>query len=716
MPGDLAPRIGIVVEGDAEWDAWRRFLAGSAYEVLRIPATAHSAAACDCVLLSAAPKNTEPVRLLAGMQGPDRALSCAVIIIGSGADVRLAAEVMKAGALDYLPAETLDRTLVERSIDDARIRFRRNCELNRRAREHAHLAALIAASSDAIVSLGTDGRRVRSWSKGAEVLFGYSEAEAIGSTIDDLIIPEFKNCERLRIFDATSQGRSLVVETERRHKSGKLVPVEINVSPMPSGYAVIFRDIRERRRIEHEARQSQLRLAAREAELTRAQRIAKIGSYEVECRDGRFVNRRSPEYLAIHGLPPESADEPHEAWVRRMHPEDREMSERCFKTAMMGCATEYEAEYRIIRPSDGDIRWIRVLAEIDRDSRGAPIRLFGTHIDVTERKLAEEALKASEARLRLATQAARLGPFEIDWKTQRRHWSQELRDLLAVPEDADISLVTDLVDRIIPLELLHEFRDRLAPSLDPAGTQEFEHEQEVTRLDGSKRFVLMRGCTLLEDSPSGPRPSRTVGLIMDITERKKAERQRELLLRELDHRLKNVFATVSSMIGLSARSADNVADYAASLRERLYALSAVHNLVRGADLDNSASLTAITRAISTTGLQDKIVARGPDVIVSAATAIALGMILNELLTNAIKYGALSAVGGAVELNWTIDADRFLMRWQESGGPRVATPTRTGFGSRMILQNANVLEGRVTTEWRADGIAVTLACPRSVVRG
>ncbi len=137
---------------------------------------------------------------------------------------------------------------------------------------------------------------------------------------------------------------------------------------------------------------AEMALREREAELARVQAIGQVGGVEVFLTDG-FKNRRSPEYLKIHGLPPEAWNETHEDWVRRIHPEDREKNEQAFIRAVRGDAHEYRAEYRIIRPSDGEVRWIQVRSEIERDAEGHPLRLVGAHIDVTERKRAELALQ-----------------------------------------------------------------------------------------------------------------------------------------------------------------------------------------------------------------------------------------------------------------------------------------------------------------------------------
>ena len=132
------------------------------------------------------------------------------------------------------------------------------------------------------------------------------------------------------------------------------------------------------------------RLREREAELARVQKIGGIGGLEVDLRGARFGNKRSPEYLAIHGLPPDAVHETHESWVARIHPEDRERVVSHFGQTVSSTSTDYEVEYRIVRPSDGEVRWILAKAEIERDVTGAAIKLVGAHIDITARRTAEE--------------------------------------------------------------------------------------------------------------------------------------------------------------------------------------------------------------------------------------------------------------------------------------------------------------------------------------
>jgi PAS domain-containing protein/DNA-binding CsgD family transcriptional regulator len=127
-----------------------------------------------------------------------------------------------------------------------------------------------------------------------------------------------------------------------------------------------------------------LALKSREVELARVMHIANLGGLEVDLTSG-FRNRRSPEYLAIHGLPPAAENETHENWLHRIHPEDRYRTERTFIDAISGGCKGYSIQYRIIRPSDEKVRWILAKTEIERDRAGRAMRLVGAHTDVTDR-------------------------------------------------------------------------------------------------------------------------------------------------------------------------------------------------------------------------------------------------------------------------------------------------------------------------------------------
>ncbi len=197
------------------------------------------------------------------------------------------------------------------------------------------------------------------------------------------------------------------------------------------GVLVVCRDVTK----EHLAAQA---LREREAELARVQQIGRIGGLEVDLTTG-FRNRRSPEYLLIHGLPPDAVNETHEDWVQRVHPDDREATEKKFRDAVAGNVRDYTVRYRIVRPSDGELRWISVKSTIERDANGKAVRLVGAHSDITEQVEAERALQQSEAEQRkLATQLAELNATlaeRVEEKTRERDriWNVS-QDLLLVAD------------------------------------------------------------------------------------------------------------------------------------------------------------------------------------------------------------------------------------------------------------------------------------------
>jgi PAS domain S-box-containing protein len=179
-------------------------------------------------------------------------------------------------------------------------------------------------------------------------------------------------------------------------------------------------------------------LREREAELARVQQLGRVGGLEVDLRTG-FRNRRSPEYLLIHGLPPDSANETHEDWLRRIHPEDRASTEKKFRDAVAGNARDYNVQYRIIRPNDRQTRWIAVKSTIERDDHGRAVRLVGAHTDITEQVMTEQALRQSEDLYRkLADQLADLNATlaqRVEEKTRERDriWNVS-QDLLLVAD------------------------------------------------------------------------------------------------------------------------------------------------------------------------------------------------------------------------------------------------------------------------------------------
>ena len=218
--------------------------------------TAAAALQPDCILLDYRMPDLDGLEVLNAMRQPDGRLPYPVVMLTASSTAATAASLLKAGALDYLNKQNLNEDSLRRAVQGAVERFKLMEERRRAEERNAQLGAIVMASSDAILSLSLDGL-VRPWTPRAMRLFGYIEAEAIGHSIDALIVPPDKRAERARISEAAATGRHAVLaESVCRTQNGRRVPVEIHVAPMLNSEgrvvatSVIMRDITERKRAE----------------------------------------------------------------------------------------------------------------------------------------------------------------------------------------------------------------------------------------------------------------------------------------------------------------------------------------------------------------------------------------------------------------------------------------------------------------------------------
>lgn len=204
----------------------------------------------------------------------------------------------------------------------------------------------------------------------------------------------------------------------------------------------------------------------------------------------------------------------------------------------------------------------------------------------------------------------------------------------------------------------------------------------------------------------------------DITDRKNAEEQRDLLIAELHHRVKNTLTTVQSIAALTLRSAGVDPTVRQTFEARLLTLSNAHNVLTnknwaGADLNDV--IWSALRPHSAPD-RDQFSVEGPNMVLHPVSAVALSLAMHELCTNAIKYGALSAESGRVTVEWAVKGSRFNLQWREHGGPPVKKPTRQGFGSSMIERAlAAQLRGQVSIDYAPSGLICTIDAPFEAIR-
>jgi PAS domain S-box-containing protein len=278
-------------------------------------------------------------------------------------------------------------------------------------------------------------------------------------------------------------------------------------------------------------------LQEREAELTRIQRIGKVGGLEVDFRDG-FKNRRSPEYLLLHGLPPDAKDESHEDWVARIHPEDREATVRHFIDALAGRSEDYAAEYRIVRPSDGETRWIRVVAKIERNADGRAVRLVGAHIDVTDQMLAREILRESEQRFRLIADSAPVPIWVTKMDRTRSFANRAYVDFVGLPYDE--ALAFDWRKVLHPDDLARVLKQSVEGE---ASLKPFVLEARYRNAAGDWRWL--RSESQPRWDPNGKHVG-FIGVAHDITAAKQAEIELRRLNETLEERIAERTAELES--------------------------------------------------------------------------------------------------------------------------------------------------------------------------
>jgi PAS domain S-box-containing protein len=400
-------------------------------------------------------------------------------------------------------------------------------------------------------------------------------------------------------------------------------------------------------------------------------------------------------------------------WLDAIHPDDRDWSDEVFRNANLK-REAFQLEYRL-RRADGTYRWAIDAAAPRFGSDGTFLGYVGSVLDITERKQIEDRLSASVAEFRTVTNVTPAlvwvcsGTGRSIFLNQRWHeftgqtveeaegqgWAQAMH-----PEDAE---------RILPY--WQHCRET---------GETYEGEVRYRRRDGEYRWHAFRA---LPHADQNGVIEKWFGVSVDIHERKEWDDHRELLINELNHRVKNTLTIVQAMAAQSLRHvSDEDRPKAQAFEDRLFALARAHDVLTRENWEG-AELREIIDEVVEPYLRQKtkhFEIEGPRLRLIPRTALAIAMAVHELATNAAKYGALSVPSGCVVITWAItpgDVPRLVLRWQERGGPPVTVPTRRGFGTRLIERSlAQDIGGEVRLTYAPAGAVCVMDIPLSEAGG
>jgi PAS domain S-box-containing protein len=411
-----------------------------------------------------------------------------------------------------------------------------------------------------------------------------------------------------------------------------------------------------------------------------------------------WLNPRVSDYS---GLP--AAELTHTGWTSIVHPDDLPSAGKLWEDARR-TVTSYETEFRL-RRHDGAYRWHIARAVPIRDCSGQVSAWIGTNTDIHDQKSAMQALSESERRLQLSQSSAGIASLELDIASGTVYGADGFWQLwgLVPKESYPIATIEELV---IP----EDRHIRSNEDTRRAGTAAPNVEYRIRRADTGELRWLSRSIDFVFDETG--RPVKMFGVIQDITERKEAQARQELLTHELEHRIKNILAMVGAIASQTLRGSD-IDTAKAAFGERLRALANAHDILNSTRWTKASVREVVENTMSAFPI-DQISVSGPPLSINPRMALSLALAVNELGTNALKYGALSVPAGRVTIEWSQSEPRpdgtreLVWRWREAGGPPVTPPTRRGFGSFLIQRVlASDFGGDVQIDYSPTGLECVL---------
>lgn len=363
----------------------------------------------------------------------------------------------------------------------------------------------------------------------------------------------------------------------------------------------------------------------------------------------------------------------------------------------------------ISRVTKGDrVIYVSLAISPMRDVQGVIIGASAVARDIALRKRAEVMLMESENRLQLACDVASVGAWETHLKSGTSIWTDKIFEFLGL--DRNLPASAKLFFDHVHSDDVARVDERFNASI--ANRTLFNEEFRIRRSDGEIRHLV--GMGRVSESEDG-QPTRMVGVNYDITERKGIEEHAAMLMAELDHRVKNILAVVSSVVTQTLKTGGSVQSVQAELEGRIQAISRAHGLLRELGGVEGSLGRLVAMELKPYMQRANVRTAGDDVVLTSRANLSMGLAIHELATNSVKYGCLSTVEGHLDVTWRVieAADQPVLEilWQETGGPPVTPPKVRGYGTKLIeLSLVRGLSAKVNREFPEAGVRCWISIP------
>jgi len=580
-------------------------------------------------------------------------------------------------------------------------------------RETDERLRLIVENARAYVMVVTDADdRITDWLGGSEKILGWSSSEMIGKPADIIFTEEDRvaGMPTKELSEARDHGTAPDVRWHRR-KDGTRVFLDGQTIALKDragklrGYLKIGKDVTERLRVQTALRETEERL----------RQFGEASQDILWMRDAEKLQWQylTPAFEAVYGLSREDAmsGDDFRNWLDLIVPEDREAAIAATDRVRGGEHVTFD--YRIRRPSDGSIRWLRDTDFPITDAAGEVTLIAGVGHDMTE-------LRETELRLHVLMegipQLVWRAVGEGDWTWSSPQWSEYTG---LTPEQ---STGYGWLDAFHP-------DDRVAVRGawgDAPRRSGFDVEARICcAAKREYRWFQTRASPVRDEAGS---IVEWLGTSTDVNDIRELQERQQVLVAELQHRTRNLMGVVRSISDKTARASDGLPDFRVRFRERLDALSRVQGLLSRLNEHDRVTFDELIGAelAALDGAADRVGLAGPHgVRLRSSTVQTLALALHELATNAVKYGALGQPQGRLQISWKLepngpgDCPWLHVDWREMGvtmPPAGSKPTGGGQGRELIERALPYqLKAKTTFELGADGVHCTISLPVSAAR-